>query len=122
MEEEIEDFSEKTMSGDELNFDQFEPEREWADIIPDESVSQITCNTGLKIDASTITGSTVWLFFDKNLSYAVGYNVCKKCRKKFKVMTSVTTLRSHLKIHQLKASTKKQTSTTKQKNPFNEEE
>lgn len=123
MEEEIEGFSEKTISGDELNFDQLEPEREWADeIIPDESVSQITCDTGSEIDASAITGSTVWLFFDKNPSYAVGYNVCKKCSKKFKVTTSVTTLRSHLKIHQLKAPTKKQTSTTKQKNPFNEEE
>lgn len=72
MEEEIEDFSEKTISGDELNFDQLEPEREWAEeIIPDESVSQITCDTGSEIDASAIMGSTVWLFFDKNPSYAV---------------------------------------------------
>ena len=126
MEEEIETFSEKTLSGDELNFNQIEPEVEWINYItPDESASQITCDTELtnsEIDFSTITGSTVWLYFDKNPPHASGYNVCKKCNKKFSMNTGVTTLRGHLKTHQLKAPTKKQSVSTKQKNPFEEDE
>ena len=126
MEEEFETLSERTLSGGELNTDQLEPEGEWVDdIIPDESISQVTRDTELtnsEISASTIAGSTVWLYFDKNPSHASGYNVCKKCNKKFKATTSVTTLRTHLKTHQLKAPTRKQTVVTKQKNPFDEEE
>lgn len=126
MEEEIETFSERTISDDELNSNQLEQEGEGVDdITPDESVSQVTCDTELtnsEINALAITGSTVWLYFDKNPSYASGYNVCKKCSKRFKVTTGVTTLRAHLKTHQLKAPTRKQTVVTKQKNPFDEEQ
>jgi BED zinc finger len=126
MEEEIETLSERTLSSDELNFNQIEPEREWVDeIIPDESASQITCDTeltNLEISASAITGSTVWLYFDKIPPHALGYNVCKKCNKKFSITTGVTTLRGHLKMHQLKAPTKKQTVSTKHKNPFDDEQ
>ena len=117
MEEEIETFSEKTLSGDELNFNQIEPEVEWINYItPDESASQITCDTELtnsEIDFSTITGSTVWLYFDKNLPHASGHNVCKKCNKKFSMNTGITTLRGHLKTHQLKVLTKKQSQQNK---------
>lgn len=97
MEEEFETFSERTLSGEEVNSGQFEPaEEEWVDdIIPDESVSQVTRDTELtnsEISASAIVGSTVWLYFDKNPSHAPGYNICKKCNKKFIVTTGVTTL------------------------------
>ena len=125
MEEEIETFSEKTLSDEEFNSNQLELEGEWVDdIIPEESVSQVTYDKELdsEIIASDISGSTVWLYFDKNLPYASGYNICKKCNKKFKVTTGVSTLRTHLKTHQLKAPTRKQTVVTKQKNPFDEEE
>jgi BED zinc finger len=64
----------------------------------------------------------VWLYFDKIPPHALGYNVCKKCNKKFSITTGVTTLRGHLKTHQLKAPTKKQTVSTKHKNPFDEDE
>src|SRR3954454_15428987 len=73
-------------------------------------------------DISMISGSTVWLYFDKSPSYATGFNVCKRCSKRFKVTTSVSTLRVHLKLHQLKAPTKKQTVSMKKKNPLEEEE
>ena len=120
MEEEIETLSERTLS--DKDFNQFEPEGEWVDdIIPDESVSQITCDTELNSEINT-SGSTVWLYFEKNPSYALGYNVCKKCSKKFRITTGVITLRSHLKTHKVKAPTRKQTVVTKQKNPFDEEE
>ena len=102
MEEEIETLSEKTLSDD--NSNQLEPEGEWVDdIIPDESVSQVAGDNELnsEIIASDISGSTVWLYFDKSPLYALGYNICKKCNKKFKVTTGVTTLRTHLKTHQL---------------------
>ena len=62
------------------------------------------------------------MYFDKNPPYASGYNICKKCNKKFKVTTGVSTLRTHLKTHQLKVLIRKQTVVTKQKNPFDEEE
>ena len=54
-------------------------------------------------------------YFDKNPNDALGYNVCKKCSKKFKITTSVSILRTHLKTHQLKAPTKKQAVVIKKK-------
>lgn len=35
--------------------------------------------------------------------YAQGYNVCKECSKKYKLTSSVTTLRKHLQTHQVNA-------------------
>lgn len=138
--EEEEVFSEKTLSGEEYDSDQLgdtenlESEEVWEDVRPEESASQITrntdsdVNTGSEmdtsdiIDASTITGSAVWLYFDKNPSYATGYNVCRKCSKKYNVSTSVTTLRIHLITHQLRVPTRKQKAIVKKKNPFDEED
>ena len=130
MEEQIEvALSESTLSDDELNSDQSEHREEWIDnIIPDESISQVAhitdseVNTNSEISTLTTAGSTVWLYFDKNPSDTLGYNVCKKCSKKFKITTSMSTLRTHLKTHQLKAPTKKQAVVIKKKNPFDEEE
>lgn len=126
MGDEIENVSEKTLSDEEFNSNEPEPEEEWAnEILPDESASQLNCDTELEnseISSSAISGSTVWIFFDKNPSYAPGYNVCKTCNKRFKMTTGTTTLRTHLKTHRLNAPTKKQTVTTKQKNPFDEED
>jgi hypothetical protein len=125
--------SDKTITGEEFDLDQTFPEDEWEDVIPDEFASQVTRNTVSETITSTSNesdstiigspvGSTVWMYFDKNPSYASGYNVCKKCAKRFRMITSVTTLRSHLKMHQLKAPTRKQTVIIKKKNLFDEEE
>src|ERR1044072_7826423 len=87
---------------------------------PDESVSQISRLTS---DIDETSGSAVWIYFDRNPSYAPGYNVCKKCSIRYKVTTSVTTLRNHLKKHQLKVPTKKQKTVVKKKEqPFDEAE
>src|SRR5215207_6586219 len=112
--DEEEAFSERTLSDGEIYTDRLENtenpenEEEWEEVRPEESVSQIIRNTdseanaGSEIsvsDTSAAVGSTVWLYFERNPSYASGYNVCKRCSKKFKVSTSVTTLRTHLKVH-----------------------
>ncbi len=51
--------------------------------------------------------SSVWAHFNKNLPDALGYNVCKRCPKKYRLSTEVSSLRKHLKKHQLKALIKK---------------
>jgi hypothetical protein len=124
--------SEKTISDEELDLDQpIEPEEEWEDIRPEESVSQVVNNTNSEVDAGSETstfstsnfkGSSVWLYFDKSPSYASGHNVCKRCSKRFKVSTSVTVLRTHLLTHQLRAPTRKQAVVIKKKNPFDVED
>jgi hypothetical protein len=123
--------SERTLSDEEFNPEQEEePEEydseEWEDVIdPDESVSQVshtrtTSETGASDIPDTLE-SAVWLHFDKNPPSAPGYNVCKICKNKYKVTTSVSTLRKHLKKHQLSAPTKNQ-SVTKKIEPFNDKE
>ena len=125
MEEQAEDtISETTMSDDNEN-------AEWEDIFnlvhdpdnesinPNESVSQISQITS---DISETSGSTVWIYFDKNPSYAQGFNVCKKCSNKYSITTSVTTLRTHLKKHQIKTPIKKKNVVMKKKEPFDEME
>jgi hypothetical protein len=60
-------------------------------------------------ETSTLTDfskSSVWAYFEKNPVYAPGYNICKKCSKKYSQSTSVTVLRNHLQGHQLKALTR----------------
>ena len=57
--------------------------------LENESVSQPSCN-------STLEKSSVWKHFDKNPSNLPGYNVCRKCSTKYKVLTGVSTLRKHL--------------------------
>ena len=58
----------------------------------------------------------MWLYFDKSPSNAPGFNVCKRCSKKFKVTTSSSVLRAHLKVHNLKTPT----ATMKKDNPLEE--
>ncbi|CAH1767738.1 10153_t:CDS:1, partial [Entrophospora sp. SA101] len=38
-----------------------------------------TTDANVSTTSSTLTSSLVWEHFDKNPSYALGYNVCKKC-------------------------------------------
>ena len=76
------------------------------EISPSESASQIS-GASASTASSNIT-SSVWLYFDKNPAHTPGYNVCKRCSKKYQLSTSVTSLRKHLKTHQLKAPTKGQ--------------
>lgn len=123
--EEEEIFSEKTLSDEESNHDRLENIDLWEDEVrPDESVSQVINNTDSEVnanskmntsDTSNFKGSTVWLYFDKSQIYASGYNVCKRCTKRFKVSTSVTVLRAHLTTHQSKAPTRKQTAVMKKR-------
>ena len=75
-------------------------------IHPDESISQIFSDVqGIAdVDDSTALSnvsikSTVWEHFDRNPSYAQGFNVCKLCSTKYKTTTGVSTLRNHLKKH-----------------------
>ncbi|GES84135.1 zinc finger BED domain-containing protein RICESLEEPER 2-like [Rhizophagus clarus] len=120
--------SDRILSGEEVDFNQLEyitvPEEEWEDTInPDESVSQVlNKNSEVDSEASTLSGSSIWLFFDKNPDSAPGYNVCKECSAKYKLSSSVTTLRKHLEKHRFKVPTKKQVVETKKKEPFKEDE
>ena len=70
-------------------------DEEWEDALdPDELASQLSHVTliGSDTDALDITGSAVWQHFDKNPSYAPGYNVCKTYSNKYKITTSVSSL------------------------------
>ena len=62
----------------------------------------------------------MWEYYERNPSYAEGYNVCKTCGSKYKTTTGVSTLRNHLKKHQLDAPSMKQKAITAKMNPFNE--
>ncbi|CAJ0836687.1 1289_t:CDS:2 [Entrophospora sp. SA101] len=42
-------------------------------------VQSETTDANVSTTSSTLTSSLVWEHFDKNPSYALEYNVCKKC-------------------------------------------
>ncbi len=88
-------------------------------INPDKSVSQVFW---LNSEASSIIESSVWTYFDKNPADAQGFNVCKKCLIKYKLSTSITILRNHLKKHQIEISIKKHKAIIKRKDLFDKEE
>ena len=113
--------SEKTITSDEeIYFEDANFDKEWEDIInPDESVSQIS--QASSETSSLIAGNSVWNHFDKNPPHARGFNVCKKCLCRYKLSTSVSTLRKYLEKHQLKIPSKKHIIIVK-KNPFEKEE
>ena len=126
-----ENFSEKTLSDDELYPEYTEPEGEWnldelssqiTQVYPDESASQVFHDNSEVDSETSAVNSTVWLYFDKNPPYAQGFNVCKMCSSKYKITTSVTSLRKHLIKHQLQAPPKKHAVTVKTKDPFGGEE
>ncbi|CAH1767388.1 64_t:CDS:1, partial [Entrophospora sp. SA101] len=51
-------------------------------INPDESISQVFGDEQSETDvtsSSVSRTSAVWEYFDRNPSYALGYNVCKMC-------------------------------------------
>jgi hypothetical protein len=99
------------------------------DIIPDEFASQIFTDvtdvqsetTDINIFTTMSRESTVWNHFDKKPSYAPEHNVCRICSVRYKSTTSVTTLRKHLKTHQLEAPPRKQSIVTRV-NPFDQRE
>ena len=69
------------------------------------------------------TESSIWKYFDKNPSYALGYNVCKDCSNKYKLITSVSSLRKHLrKYHYNAPSIKQKTLLFKRIDLFNKQE
>jgi hypothetical protein len=92
-------------------------------INPDESISHVFTDVQSEItDASTSSKeSTVWKYFYKRPHFAPGHNVCKTCSTKYELTTSVTTLRKHLKLHQLYAPSKKQSTMTRM-DSFNRQE
>lgn len=93
------------------------------EISPSESASQISGASGTSAAPSNyIISSTVWLYFDKNPAHTPGYNVCKKCSKKYQLSSSVSTLRKHLKTHQLKAPTRVQNVEQKKTSAFDKDE
>ncbi|GBB85714.1 hypothetical protein RclHR1_01220010 [Rhizophagus clarus] len=97
-----------------INFDN----QEWNyDINPNESINQIFQGS----ETSSLVGeSTVWLYFNKDPPSPPGFNICKRCSFKYKLTTSVTTLRRYLEKHQINVPTKKYTKVVKNKNqdPF----
>jgi len=118
MEEQTEEtFSEGTISDDEFDPNQFVDEGidEW------DSVSQFSEVSEASI-SSDFSGSSVWLYFDKNPDHAPDHNVCKNCSKKYKPSTSVTTLRKHLQEHQLQAPTRSERKGEKRDNPLSKKE
>jgi hypothetical protein len=125
LENEIIHEEETVVSDEEFSFDYSDlniNNREWVDeISPNESVSQISRGS----EASSLTlGSTVWSYFERNPSYAQGFNVCKRCSTKYRLSTSVTTLRKHLEEkHQLKTPVKKnKVFEVKKHDPFEKDE
>ena len=110
--------SDEEFNPDQENLEEYDTE-EWEDVLgPEEQI----CSELSALDISNTLGSTVWLYFDKNPSYAPGYNVCKKCSRRYKTTTGVSSLRKHLKKHQLQAPTKKHQVLIKKCVPFNDEE
>jgi hypothetical protein len=129
MEEQVEEtLSVKTISDDEFDPNQFGDEYDKDEDSEDEgdleSASQIsgTASETSTSMALSSNSSSVWLYFDRNPAYAPGYNVCKTCSKRYKSSTSVTSLRTHLEKHQLKAPTKTEKDEKKSNNPFNKRE
>ncbi|GBC27415.1 zinc finger BED domain-containing protein RICESLEEPER 2-like [Rhizophagus irregularis DAOM 181602=DAOM 197198] len=109
-----------------LVLDDEEFDEEWEDVLDlDETASQLSCmNIGSDTDASDITttlGSAVWQYFDKNPSYAPGYNICKICSNRYRITTSISTLRKYLNKHSLSVPKKKYVVIEK-RDPFDEEE
>lgn len=114
-----ENLSEKTLSDDEFNPNQLvdiseDEEDEW------ESVSQVS---GASTSTALSEGSSsVWMYFDRDPVDAPGYNVCKNCSKKYKLSTSVSSLRKHLRTHQLNAPTRAEKREKKTDNPLSKRE
>ena len=140
---EMDNDSEKTLSDEEFDPNQFDDDNNdddddgWEinleeeinlinlneEISPSESASQVSGASSTTSTApSNNTSSTVWLYFDKNPAYTSGYNVCKSCSKKYQLSSSVSTLQKHLKIHQLKAPTKTQNVEEKKECAFDKDE
>ena len=122
MEGQVEEtLSEKTLSDDEFDPNQFLDECEDEDNTDVwDLVSQVSGFSGTSTSGGT--SSSVWIYFDRNPANAPGYNVCKKCSKKYKVTTSVSSLRKHLQAHQLKAPTRTEKSEKKINTPFSKQE
>ena len=139
----MDDDSEKTLSDEEFVPNQFDDDDDddnddgWdinleeeinlisfdEEISPSESASQISGASSTSTAPSNNTiSSTVWLYFDKNPAHTPGYNVCKRCSKKYQLSSSVSTLRKHLKTHQLKAPTKAQNLEQKNECAFDKDE
>jgi len=100
--------SEKTISDDEFDPNQFEHMHDddgdnddgWEinlddevnlinldeEINPSESASQVS-GASTSTASSNNTNSAVWLYFDKNLDHTPGYNICKICSKKYQRST-----------------------------------
>jgi len=119
MEEQAEEtISEKTLSDDEFDLNQFVDEddgNEWDLASQVSGISETSISTDLSI-------SSVWMYFDRNPEFAPDYNVCRICSKKYKQSTSVTTLRKHLQEHQLKAPTRAERKGKTSNNPLSKKE
>jgi|GEM_PF-6711828 len=119
MEEQAEEtISEKTLSDEEFDPNQFvdeDDENEWDSASQVSGISETSTSTDLSI-------SNVWLYFDRNPEFVPDYNVCKTCSKKYKQSTSVTILRKHLQEHQLEAPTRAEKKGKKRVNPLGKKE
>src|SRR5271170_282592 len=94
------------------------------DVYEWDSVSQIEgfSETSPSMALADSISSSVWIYFEKSPTHAPDYNICKKCSKQYKLLTSMTSLRKHLRIHQLTAPTRTEKIEKKINNPFNKQE
>src|SRR5579863_4846077 len=76
-------------------------DNDWEDILPEESISQVATTS-----TEAETKSSVWSYFDQDPEYCKGFNVCKICKHKYQLTTGVSSLRKHLKKHDLLIPTK----------------
>src|SRR5947208_15219879 len=120
MEEQTEEtISEKTLSDEEFDPNQFvdeDDENEW------DSASQVSGISETSTSKDHLSISSVWLYFDRNPEFAPDYNICKTCSKKYKQSSSVTTLRKHLLAHQLEVPTRAEKKGKKSVDPFGKKE
>ncbi|CAB5386900.1 unnamed protein product [Rhizophagus irregularis] len=128
MEEGGDIFSQETILDDEEFDFEYYTDLEWQDDInPNESISQIFQSETSSLISLTSAGSSgssaVWLYFNKDLPHARGFNICKLCPAKYRLTTSMFTLRKHLEKHQLKVPVKKYKAVEdKNQDPFNKEQ
>ncbi|CAG8836074.1 21637_t:CDS:1, partial [Cetraspora pellucida] len=111
------DYSEETFQ-DDIN--------DISDINIDDSFDQVSESSSsniFRVSNLKKHKSSVWPHFNLETVKNFGKPVCQKCGTVYKNTTGVSTLRRHLKNHQIEASKKKQTTLhIYQSDPHNEQE
>ena len=99
-------------------FNQEDPDHEHLNNFNDDEWEDMNPNDD---NSAPVGSSSVWKYISKNPDSS-GFNVCKKCHKKFQLSTGVSSLRKHLAKHQLKVPAKQGILMIKKTGPLNEKE